>query len=200
MSDPWALTYEDDSAALTDERLAYWLLCGVDVRLPNKRLDKKSGKKEEQDVRLPNEHIGKKYVTLRSKEEQDVRLARLGKKYLTPGSKIEQAARAALARLIRKGSPFPEFIREILAALFDPASATVPAGRRIDFVNLKQSHPEAGFEVALHVYCRQWLGDPKEAAVQSAMEAFGLKRRQVYGICRKHNLGKPARRLPDLVR
>src|SRR5262249_10164909 len=167
MSDPWALTYEDDTAALTDERLAYWLLCGGDVRLPNKRLDKKSGEKEEQDVRLPKEHLG--YGTLRNKGEQEVRLTRPSKKNLTPRSKKEQAARAALARLIRKGSPFPEFIRETLAALFDPASATVPAGRRIDFVNLKQSHPEAGFEVALHVYCRQWLGDPKEAAIQSAM-------------------------------
>jgi hypothetical protein len=37
--DPWALTYEDDPAALSDERLAYQLLCGVEVRLPNGRLD-----------------------------------------------------------------------------------------------------------------------------------------------------------------
>ena len=35
MSDPWALTYEDDTAALTDERLTYELLCGVDVHIPN---------------------------------------------------------------------------------------------------------------------------------------------------------------------
>lgn len=39
--DPWALTYEDDTAALTDERLAYELLCGVDVPLPNGRLGRK---------------------------------------------------------------------------------------------------------------------------------------------------------------
>jgi hypothetical protein len=39
--DPWAFTYEDDTAAPpTDERLAYELLCGIDVRLPNEQLGK----------------------------------------------------------------------------------------------------------------------------------------------------------------
>jgi hypothetical protein len=154
--DPWALTYEDDTAALTDERLAYELLCGVDVRFPNKRF---------------------------------------GKQYLVPKSKRERAARAALARLFRKGSPFPEFIRETLAALFDPESATVPAGRRLDFVNLKQSHPGAGMEVALHVWYRLWLADKKEAAIASAEQEFGLKRRRVLDICRKY-----ASELPKLSR
>jgi len=147
MTDPWALTYEDDTAALSDERLAYQLLCGVDVRLPN---------------------------------------GRLGRKYFPPGSVWDRSARAALARLLRKGSPFPEFIRETLAALFDPASATVPAGRRIEFVNLKQSRPEAGLEVAWHVWLRLRLGDKKEAAIQSAMDEFGLKRRRVIDIYGKH--------------
>jgi hypothetical protein len=147
MTAPWALTYEDDTAAPTDERLAYELLCGVDVRLPK---------------------------------------GRLGRKYLAPRSQREQHARAALARLFRKGSPFPEFIRETLAALFDPATATVPAGRRIEFVNLKQSRPEAGLEVALHVWHRLWLGDQKEAAIASAMQEFGLKRRRVFALYRKH--------------
>lgn len=147
--DPWALTYEDDPAALSDERLAYQLLCGVKVRLPNGRLDIK---------------------------------------YYPPGSEWDRSARAALARLFRKGSPFPQFIRDTLAALFDPASATVPAGRRIDFVNLKkrQSRPEAGWEVALHVWQRVFLGDKKEAAIQSAMNQFGLKRRRVIELYGKH--------------
>jgi hypothetical protein len=79
--DPWMLTYEDDSSAMTDERLAYELLCGTDMRLPN---------------------------------------GQLGKQYPVPGSKHDQIARAALARLIRTGAPFPELIRETLAALFDP--------------------------------------------------------------------------------
>jgi len=151
--DPWALTYEDDTAALTDERRTYELLCGVDVRLPN---------------------------------------GRLGRKYLTPGSERERDARAALARLILKGSPFPYFIRQTLAALFDPASATVPAGRRIEFVNLKQSHVGAGLEIALHVWLRLRLGHKKEAAIASAMQEFGLKRRRVFDICRKY-----ADELPD---
>src|SRR5262249_1879437 len=98
----------------------------------------------------------------------DVRLpnGRLGRKYLKPGSEREQAARAALARLIRKGSPFPGFIRETLAALFDPASATVPAGRRIDFIDQKQNRPKEGFDVALHVWFRWKLGDKKESLRQ----------------------------------
>ena len=161
MSDPWDLTYEDDTAALPDERLTYQLLCGIDVRLPN---------------------------------------GRLGKKYFRPGSEWDRSARAALARLFRKGSPFPQFIRDTLAALFDPASATVPAGRRIEFVNLKQSHPGEGLEVALHVWHRQWLGDKKEAAVASAMEEFSLGRRQVFNICRKYAHEMSTRRLRDLVR
>lgn len=154
--DPWALTYEDDTAALTDERLAYELLCGVDVPLPN---------------------------------------GRLGRKFLASGSARERAARAALARLFRKSSPFPAFIRETLAALFDPASATVPAGRRIEFVNLKQSHPGAGLEVALHVWLCLRLGDKKEAAIASAMQEFELERRRVFDICKKYTS-----ELPDLSR
>jgi hypothetical protein len=161
MIDPWALTYEDDTLALTDERRAYELLCGVDVRLPNRRL---------------------------------------GRRYLAPGSQAERDARAALARLFRKGSPFPEFIRETLAALFDPASATVPAGRRIEFVNLKQSHPGEGLEVALHVWQRLWLGDKKEAAIASTMKEFSLKRRRVFDIYRKYEDEMSKRRLRDLVR
>jgi hypothetical protein len=159
--DPWVLTYEDDPAALSDERLAYELLCGVDVRLPN---------------------------------------GRFAKKYFPSGSEGDRSARAALARLFRKGSPFPEFIRETLAALFDPASATVPAGRRIEFVDLKQSHPGEGLEVALHVWYRLWLGDKKEAAIASAMKEFSLKRRRVFDIYRKYADEMSKRRLQDLVR
>jgi hypothetical protein len=179
MTDPWALTYEDDTAAPTDERLAYELLCGVDVRLPNRRL-------------------GKSNTSTPGSQAKRAPLGRLGKAYLTPGSQPEQAARAALARLFRQGSPFPEFIRETLAALFDPASATVPAGRRIDFVQLKkgQNRPEAGLEVAMHVWQWLWPDDgKKEAAVESAMQEFGLSRRQVFAILKKH-----ANSLPELSR
>jgi hypothetical protein len=161
MSDPWDLTYEDDPAALSDERLTYQLLCGIDVRRPN---------------------------------------GRLGIKYFPPGSEWDRSARAALARLFRKGSPFPQFIRDTLAALFDPASATVPARRRIEFVKLKQSHPGEGLEVALHVWHRLGLGDKKEAAVASAMREFSLKRRQVFNIYRKYAGEMSKRRLQDLVR
>jgi hypothetical protein len=149
--DPWALTYEDDTASITDERLTYELLCGVEIRLPN---------------------------------------GRPGRIYLTPGSDRERHARAALARLIRQGSPFPSFIRETLAALFDPTSATVPALRRIEFKRLHaggRDEPEGvTLMIALHVLGRLLRGDKKEAAIASAMEEFSLKRRRVFAVCRKH--------------
>jgi hypothetical protein len=117
----------------------------------------------------------------------------------------EKRARAALARLIRKGSPLPEFIRETLAALFDPASSTIPVERRIEFARLHagelESRPEATLEIAMHVWLQQKLGDPKESAVASAMKRFGLERSHVYAICRKHadEFPKPLRRKSNQI-
>ena len=147
MSDPWALTYEDDTAALTDERLTYELLCGVDVHIPNTPL-----------------------------------------RTIYPTGHHDRAARAALARLIRKGSPFPVFIRETLAAMFDPESATVPIERRIEFKRLRTGRQRAGLRlmVVMHVWQLQIQGEKKEAAIASAMEKFGLKRSRVFDICRKY--------------
>jgi hypothetical protein len=152
--DPWELTYEDDTACPTDERLAYELLCGADCRLSN---------------------------------------GRLGKTYPKPGSAREREARAALARLIRAGSPFPDFIRETLAALFDPASASALVkshiDRRIEFKRLRPgqhpTRPDVPMWIALHVQIQVRLGVKKEAAVQDAMDKFGLKRRRVLAICRE---------------
>jgi hypothetical protein len=153
MSDPWVLTYEDDTAALTDERLAYELLCGVDVHIPNMR-------------------------RLRT---------------IYPTGHHDRAARAALARLIRKGSPFPALIRETLAAMFDPASATVPTERHLEFRRLRtaQTAPGLTLMVAMHVWQLQIRGDGKEAAVASAMKRFGLRRSRVYDICRKYAAEMP---------
>ena len=167
MSDAWDLSYETDTVArLSDEWRTYQLLCGEDVRLPNKQL---------------------------------------GKAYFEPGSEAERDARAALARLIRKGEPFPEFIRETLAGLFDPESSTVPVDRRIEFKRLPgelKSRPDATLEIALHVWLQWYRGDKKEAAVSSAMKQFGLKRSQVFAICRKHasDVPKLSRRLSNRIR
>jgi hypothetical protein len=149
--DPWALTYEDDTATPTDERLAFELLCGVPVHIPNTPL-----------------------------------------RTIYPTGQEEQAARAALARLIRKGSSFPGFIRETLAGMFDPASATVPIERRIEFKRLRTGpSAELALMVAMHVCHLQWRGEKKEMAVQSAAERFCLKRSRVFAICRKHALDLP---------
>jgi len=104
-----------------------------------------------------------------------------------PTGQEEQAGRAALARLIRKGTPFPGFIREALAGMFDSASATVPIERRIEFKPLRTG-PSAGLTlmVAMHVWHLQIRGEKKDAAVQRAAERFGLKRSSVFAICRKY--------------
>jgi hypothetical protein len=151
MTDHWDLTYEDDSAAVTDERLAYELLCGIDEHVPNTTLHR-----------------------------------------IYPTGQHDRAARAAFARLIRKGSRFPGFIRETLAAMFDPASATVPIGRCIEFKSLRAGTP-AGLTlmVAMHVWQLQIRGDGKESAVASAMKKFGLKRSRVFDICRKYAADGP---------
>jgi hypothetical protein len=165
--DPWDFSYEDDPAIITDERLTFRLLCGIDVRLPNKQS---------------------------------------GKEYFAPNSKLERAARAALARLIRKGEPFPGLIRETLAALFDPASATVPIDRHIEFkrsIGNLESRPEAELEIAMHVYVRHYIGGSKNDAVKSAMQQFDLGRSRVFAICSKYAdqfaIAKPSRRKSSRV-
>ena len=146
--DPWALTCEDDTAAPTDERLVFELLCGIDVRYP-KRFQR-----------------------------------------IYPTGDRERDARAALARLIRKGDPFPPRIREAFAALFDPTNT---GGRRAEFKpGRRSSAQEITVLIAAHVYTRLRIGDPKEAAVESAARQFGLKRRRVYEICHAHEEDFPA--------
>ena len=146
--DPWDLTYEDDIAAVTDERLVYELLCGVTAHTPNTRL-----------------------------------------RTMYPTGRHERVARAAIARLIRKGSPFPGFIRETMAAMFDPVSATVPIERRFEIKRLRtgrKTNPGLTVMVAMHVWQLQIQGDKKEAAIASAMKRFRLERSRVYDICRKY--------------
>jgi hypothetical protein len=109
------------------------------------------------------------------------------RQYLEPGSYHERRARAALARFIRKGTQFPNHMREVLAALFDPASSK-HVERQIVFKfrkgNRPRPHQYAGLLIAQHVWDQQVQGIKKEAAVASAMERFGLKRRRVLAICR----------------
>jgi hypothetical protein len=143
MTDPWALTYEDDTAALSDERLVFELLCGFDARYPKRRFRR-----------------------------------------IYPTGDRERMARMALARLIRKGDPFPLRIREALGGLFDPSNT---GGRRVEFKpGRPTSPPEITLMIAAHVYVRLQLGDKKEAAVESAAAEFNLKRRRVFEICRAH--------------
>ena len=86
MTDPWEMTYEDDTASPSDERLVFELLCGIDTCYPKKRWRR-----------------------------------------IYPTGDRELNSRAALARLIRKGDPFPPRIREALAALFEPTNSSASA-------------------------------------------------------------------------
>jgi len=86
------------------------------------------------------------------------------------------------------------FIRETLAAMFDPASATFPIERRIEFKRLRAGRQRASgltLMVAMHVWQLQIQGEKKEAAVASAMEKFGLERSRVFDICRKYASEEP---------
>jgi hypothetical protein len=101
-----------------------------------------------------------------------------------PTGDRELSARAALARLLRKGDPFPPRIREALAALFDPTNTD---GRRVEFKpGRRSSSQEITALIAAHVWAQLKMGDPKEAAVAKAMEEFRLKRRRVFEICHAH--------------
>jgi hypothetical protein len=106
-----------------------------------------------------------------------------------PTGDQEIHARAALARLIRKGDPFPHRIREALAGLFDPSNTN---GRRVVFKPGRQtSSRETTLIIAAFVWLRMEMGEKKEAAVASAMAEFDLQRRQIFKICREHDAEYP---------
>ena len=68
-----------------------------------------------------------------------------------PTGNLRSDARGALARLIRKGDPFPPRIREALARLFDPANTN---GRR---VVLKPGRPTSSPETTLMIAAFVWI-------------------------------------------
>jgi hypothetical protein len=114
-----------------------------------------------------------------------------GKRFrrMYPTGDGEVRARAALARLIRKGDPFPLRVREALAGLFDPANTN---GRRVEFKPGRQtSSQEITLIIAAYVWARMKMGEKKEAAVASAMAEFNVKRRQIFKICRDHDVELP---------
>ena len=148
MTDPWELTYEDQTDAPTDQRLVFELLCGVDMRSPEGRLRR-----------------------------------------VYPMGNRELQSREALARLIHKGDPFPPWVREAFAALFDPTNSS---GRHVEFKPGRPTSPQAHtLMIAIHVWARMKTGEKKEAAVESAMTEFNLKRRQIFKICRDHDAELP---------
>jgi hypothetical protein len=108
--------------------------------------------------------------------------------YLKPDSEEELAARAALARLLRRPYPLTEELRKQLAALFDPEPDTHPAiERKISFRHRgrgRRPQHMRNTQIALRVWDRSDGGQPRkvEKAVQHAADEYGLTRDEVYKI------------------
>ena len=103
--------------------------------------------------------------------------------YLRDGSAEEIAARRALARLLRTSSPLDLGLRVVLADLIDPDCDA--AERKIRFERRRKGKPSnvhAEKQIAEFIWARVEDDEKKEAAFQSAMDRFGLKRSRILKI------------------
>lgn len=115
---------------------------------------------------------------------EDKKLPRID--YLKPDSREELAARAALARLLRKPAPLTAELREQLAALFDPVANAHPAiERRIVFRHRRRGkRPQhmRNTQIAHHIWDRLKSGWKVERAVKDAIDRYDLSREEIYRI------------------
>jgi hypothetical protein len=111
----------------------------------------------------------------------------LHRKYLQPGSDEERTARQALVRVLRGDRPLSLTLRKRLAELFDAESTL--AERRLVFQFRRRghrSHHMANSQIANYVDRKIREGNPVEAAVQLAMDVYGLTRKAIFDMRRKH--------------
>jgi len=104
--------------------------------------------------------------------------------YLKNNSAEENEAREILCNLLRSGRPLTQYIRDLLAALFDPREDQHPAiARRIVFKHRPGGKPQnEAFNhtlIATHVYEAVKNGATVESGVETAITKFGLKERQI---------------------
>jgi len=103
--------------------------------------------------------------------------------YLRDGSAEEIAARRALARLLRTSSPLDLGLRVVLADLIDPDCDAVE--RQIRFERRRRGKPSSAHadkQMCEFIWAHVKDGVKKEAAFQSAMDRFGLKRSRILKI------------------
>jgi hypothetical protein len=111
----------------------------------------------------------------------------LRRKYLALGSEEERLAREAMVRLLRADQPLSTTLRRRLAELFDSKSTVTERRLVIEFRRKgRQSQGMATSQVANFVDHKIRDGYPVEAAVQLAIDAFGLTRKAVFEMRRKH--------------
>ena len=108
-------------------------------------------------------------------------------RYLKEGSQEEVDARRAIARLLRSNGPLDRQLRTALAGLFDPDPAweqrkiTIGSrrrGRRVDYISNTQ--------IAYHVWGEVMAGRKVVAAINSAVEKFGVSEELVKQICGRY--------------
>jgi hypothetical protein len=114
----------------------------------------------------------------------------LKRKYLKLGSADECMARQALVRVLQGDQPLSKTLRNRLAALFDLSTL---AERQLVFqfrCRGNRPHRAADSQVANYVDRKIREGNPVEAAVQFAMDAYRLSRKEVNGKRRRHKEAK----------
>ena len=109
-----------------------------------------------------------------------------GPYYLDHGSSDENVARAAFVKVLRDGDRLSPELRNSIADLFD-TTTTIP--RKLVFGFRRegsQGDPRGAFEVTMHVVQRLEETGKLEAAVQSAMTKFDLKRGAVLNALKRY--------------
>ena len=115
----------------------------------------------------------------------------LKRKYLEPGSDLERVARHALARVLRSDEPLSKTLRKRLAELFDPDSTAAERWLKFQFRHKgNRSNVLADRQVARYVERKIGQGHKVEAAVQAAMELYGLTRKAIFDVRKKCKQGK----------
>jgi hypothetical protein len=107
---------------------------------------------------------------------RDKKTGRDRHQYLSDDSPEEREGRQALCRLLSNNHADPGILAALCCAL------TGRLGRRLVFKNQRKGkrNDAADFQVAIHVEFLRHTGWKNEAAVQQAMEDFGLSRKAVF--------------------
>jgi hypothetical protein len=135
------------------------------------------------DLKTPDEWMADEFLWGHSEAPVGGLLRR---KYLKSGSDEERMARLALVRVLRSERPLSSTLRKRLAELFD--ESTIGERRLVLQFRRKGKRPHhmANAQVANYVDRQIRQGVKTEAAVALAMEHYGLSRKAINDMRRKH--------------